>query len=607
MRDSNQVSFVEELQRRNVLRVAIAYLAGSWLLIQIAETLLPIYGFGNAVIRIVVAILLVGFIPTVVFTWVFELTPEGLKRDSEVDRSQSITQTTGKKLDRAIIIVLGLALAYFAFDKLVLSESRIDSAREKGRIEGMVESYGDKSIAVLPFVDMSAAADQEYMSDGIAEELLNLLAKVQGLRVISRTSAFSFKGKDISIPEIAEQLNVAHVLEGSVRKSGNRIRITAQLIEAGSDTHLWSETYDRALDDIFAIQDEVSAQVVNELKIVLFGDAPKSIVTDPEAYELFLQARFLADQVTVDSMQKAIGLYERVLDIDPEYVPAWVGMSEAHRTLAFYDVPNPKTHLRLQAENIERALEIDPDNANALAMASEVSAADGDIERAVSQIRRALEIAPTDLEVIENSLFVFEKLGRYSDYADMMEYVLARDPLNLTVRSKITFAYLMTGDYKRTIELSEQTLTMSPVDFMALLSLPWAEYFAGNPEAALRLSERVPGSWYRTHVATVAHHALGNQEAYASGVQEMLQMLEDGEPLSTHYGLAMLYGYVGDQDAAFSELENSIERGEGLVHFDDLPFTALIGDPRYDDLLERAGMPREIIEAIQLEVKLPPQ
>ncbi len=194
------MSFFKELKRRNVIRVAVAYLAVSWLLIQIADTLLPIYGFGDAAVRIVVAILLVGFIPTVVFSWVFELTPEGLKRDSEVDRSQSITQTTGKKLDRAIIIVLGLALAYFAFDKLVLSESRIESAREEGRTKGLVESYGDKSIAVLPFVDMSAAANQEYMSDGIAEELLNLLAKVQGLRVISRTSAFSFIGKDISMP-----------------------------------------------------------------------------------------------------------------------------------------------------------------------------------------------------------------------------------------------------------------------------------------------------------------------------------------------------------------------------------------------------------------------
>lgn len=603
------MSLIADLQRRNVIRVALAYLAGSWLLIQIADTLLPIYGFGDAAVRVVVAILVIGFIPTVVFTWVFELTPEGLKRDSEVDHSQLAIQTTSKKLDRAIIVVMGLALAYFAFDKLVLSESRIESAREEGRTQGLVESYGDTSIAVLPFVDMSAAADQEYMSDGIAEELLNLLAKVEGLRVISRSSAFSFKGKDISIPEIAEQLHVGHVLEGSVRKSGNRIRITAQLIEARSDTHLWSETYDRDLDDIFLIQDEVSAQVVEKLKIALLGEAPKSMVTDTEAYELFLQARFLQKQFTIGSVQKAIELYKRVLEIDRKYVPAWAWMAMARGELHLLNVPDRNEQLRLREEDIKQALAIDPDNAIALAIASQLQGYTGqkDIERAVSQIQRALAVAPGNLDVIRNAANVFEYLGRSNEYEELMAYVFARDPLNASVRAELTWAYLKTGNYQKVIDLAEQTLATSPDDFIAMVALPWAHYLAGDPEAALRSSENVDIPWYRTQVASVAHHALGHQDAYESGIQELQRMLEDGEQPSNHYDLASAYSFAGDRDAALSELEKAIELGENRVMFDDIPYTSMRGDPRYDDLMEKAGMPREMMEAIQFEVHLPTQ
>ena len=193
------MSLVSELKRRNVFRAVIAYLAASWLLLQITETLLPVYGYGDAAIRLVVAALAIGFIPVVAFAWLFELTPDGLKLESEVDRTESITHLTGQKLDRVIIVVLALAIFFFAFDKFVVSDLRLEAAREEGRTEALVESLGEKSIAVLPFLDMSPAGDQEYMSDGVAEELLNLLAKVRDLRVISRSSAFS----SVSTPTVA--------------------------------------------------------------------------------------------------------------------------------------------------------------------------------------------------------------------------------------------------------------------------------------------------------------------------------------------------------------------------------------------------------------------
>ena len=305
------MSFFNELKRRNVIRVATAYAVAAWLVIQVVETIFPIYGLSDASIRLVIGVLAIGLIPALVFAWAFELTPEGLKKESEIDRTRSITPHTGKKLDRMIIVVLALALGYFGFDKFVLGPQReaagqeqvagqVEEARQQGRTEALVESYGDKSIAVLPFVNTSSDVEQEYFSDGISEELLSLLAKIPELRVISRSSAFSYKGKDIRVVKVAEELNVAHILEGSVRRAGNKVRITAQLIEARSDTQLWSDTYDRHLDDIFAIQDEIAATVVEQLKITLLGDAPKVRETSPEAYALFLQARHLGRQGSVE-------------------------------------------------------------------------------------------------------------------------------------------------------------------------------------------------------------------------------------------------------------------------------------------------------------------
>ncbi|MDH3816652.1 MAG: adenylyl cyclase, partial [Acidobacteriota bacterium] len=234
------MSFFGELKRRNVVRVGAAYVAVSWLVIQVVETLFPVFGLSDAAIRIVVILLAIGFVPAVISAWAFELTPEGFRREAEVDHDSAVIRRMTRRLDRLFLVALALALGFFVFDKFVLDPARDaeelatarQEARQEGRSDAIVESFGDKSIAVLPFVNMSSDPEQEYFADGISEELLNLLARIPTLRVISRSSAFSFKGKDVNIPEVAEQLNVAHVLEGSVRKSGNKIRITAQLIEA---------------------------------------------------------------------------------------------------------------------------------------------------------------------------------------------------------------------------------------------------------------------------------------------------------------------------------------------------------------------------------------
>ena len=471
--------FFEELKRRNVLRVAIAYLAVSWLLIQVVETLFPIFGQSDALVRIVVILLVMGFPLILIFSWLYELTPEGLKLERDVDRSRSVVHHTGKKLDRAIIVVLTLALGYFAFDKFVLDPAR-DAEREEtiakqARSEALVESYGDKSIAVLPFVNMSDDASNEYFSDGISEELLNLLSKIPQLRVISRSSAFSFKGKDIAIPALAEQLNVTHVLEGSVRKIGNRVRITAQLIEARSDTHLWSETYDRTLDDIFATQDEIAARVVAQLKLTLLSNETLSVrKTDPEAYALFLQARHIRLQNNPDAYEKALQLYQLALAIDPDYPPALEGLAEMYVYQGLFGllpVDEASQHAR---EAIDRALAIDPDFGVGVAGLGWIAILyDHDMAASARHFERALMLDPTDLDIIDGVAYLAEAIGRLDTAVAFKEYAVARDPAGPVGHFDLGVAYLKVGRPDDAATNVRTALALHPGHFGAGTCLVW--------------------------------------------------------------------------------------------------------------------------------------
>jgi len=290
------MSLFTELKRRNVFRVGAAYIVIAWLVIQVVETIFPAFGFDDSAVRVVAILFAIGLVPAFVLSWIFEFTPEGLKREDEVDRSQAISSYASKKLDRAIIVILTLAVGYFAVDKFVLDPARDTEiekrAAQRGRSETLTSSFGQNSIAVLPFVNMSDDASNEYFADGLSEELINLLVKLPTLKVAARTSSFSYKGKDTKIAQIGEELNVAHVLEGSVRKAGSRVRITAQLIKADDGFRLWSATYDRTLDDIFVIQDEIASTVSRELKLTLLGAPPASRPTDPEVYALYLQGKY---------------------------------------------------------------------------------------------------------------------------------------------------------------------------------------------------------------------------------------------------------------------------------------------------------------------------
>ena len=279
------MSFFTELKRRNVIRVGLAYAVLSWLLLQVGDVLFDALRLDDSALTVMLAILALGFAPVVIFAWIYELTPEGVKRESEIDRSQSITGQTGHRLNITIVVLLVAALGLFAW------ESFVDGDSVQAPSSASTAQAGERSIAVLPFADMSAEGDQAYFGDGIAEELLNVLAQVDGLKVAARTSSFKFRGDDHDIGEIGEALNVATVLEGSVRKVGNQVRITAQLIDVAAGYHLWSETYDRELDNILAVQDDIAESIADALKLELQlqSGGGSSRADIGEAYDLYLR------------------------------------------------------------------------------------------------------------------------------------------------------------------------------------------------------------------------------------------------------------------------------------------------------------------------------
>ena len=321
------MQLLTELKRRNVFRVAAAYAVTAWLVLQVADILLNNFGAPDWVFRTLAILFLIGFPITLVFSWAFEITPEGIKREQNVPPEQSISPVTGRRLDQATIVVVVLALGVLAADRLWLERPSPAVATPAVATDASAAARAaDRSIAVLPFADLSPNKDQEYFSDGIAEELLNALSRVRDLRVAGRTSSFHFRDRNEDLRTIGQTLGVAYILEGSVRKSAERVRITAQLISAADGFHLWSETYDGELKDIFDLQERIARAITTELEVVLSGKQQERIVEvateNPEAYNLFLQASAIFNRRDRDRLVHASGLLEEALRLDPDFARA---------------------------------------------------------------------------------------------------------------------------------------------------------------------------------------------------------------------------------------------------------------------------------------------
>ncbi|HSV16178.1 MAG TPA: tetratricopeptide repeat protein, partial [Tepidisphaeraceae bacterium] len=541
-------SLFAELRRRNVLRAGAFYIAATWALAQGIAQLGPAVGLPEWATRWFLVAAIIGFPFWIAFAWLFEFTPEGIKRERNVEPHESITHHTGRKLDFAIIGVLAIAVVLLATDRFVLHFGvKADTA------------ISAQSIAVLPFVDMSQSKDQEYFSDGISEELLNLLAKIQTLHVAARTSSFSFKGKDLPIPEIAKTLHVANVLEGSVRKAGDRIRITAQLIRAADGYHVWSQTWDRELDDIFKIQDEIAGKVVEELKVTLLGAAPKARTTDPEAYALYLQAIQLGRQGTAEAYQRSDALYRKVLTIDARYAPAWSSLGANLSNEAGQGLLPAKQGYAEAREAATKALAIDPEYAPAHARLGRIAMyGDNDLAAAAEHFKHAVALDPADLDVMRNSAVLLSNLGRLNEALALDDAVVRRDPVNVSALFNLGLYQRMGGRIDAAITSFRTVLSLSPGSGNAHAQLGTALLLKGQASDALAEIEQETSEVDKMISLPMAYHALGRKAESDAALAALIAKYEKDSP----YNIAYVYAYCGEVDNAFAWLDKAVEYGD---------------------------------------------
>jgi len=437
----------EELQRRNIFRVTIGYIVSSWLLVQVADLVTENIGSPEWVMQTIMLVLALGFPVVVFFSWAYEVTPEGIKRESEVDRSESVTHLTARKLDRAIMLTLVIALAYFAYDKSFMVEPGTQANTEQAAVErNAVET--NQSIAVLPFVNMSDDAGNEYFSDGLSEEILNLLAKIRGLKVIARTSSFAFKGKNDDIRVIGDALGAKTVLEGSVRKSGDRVRITAQLIDVSDGAHIWSETYDRTITDIFAVQDDVAAAIIDALQIHVGAIPARGRPTEStEAYALFLKARA---SLNAGESGDAEEFVLSAIELDPKFAEAYELLAFCYWTLCGSG-SEPAEGQKLMGEAAAKALALDPDLVFAQALYQS-----GNIE-------------------------TYSYLGEIEAF----ERAVRQQPGNTALLVTLSWDLLAAGYLQESLGVAERFVQLDPLSPIANAILADALYAVGRTEEAL--------------------------------------------------------------------------------------------------------------------------
>jgi len=488
------MSLIQELKRRNVIRVGIAYLVGAWVLLQFADFVLDAIAAPNWILQVFILAAAIGLPVALIFSWVFELTPDGIRRESQIDRGRYVTSTTGRKLDRVIITFMAAAILILVTDRLMgpgeekapgLAAEPVTNrpAEDPSTINPVAnDTANPHSIAVLPFVNMSSDPEQEYFSDGITEEILNRLASVRGLQVAARTSAFSFKGNNRDVREIAQLLGVANILEGSVRKAGDQVRITAQLIRASDGFHLWSEAYDRKLENIFAIQEDIASEIADALEISLrISSQPGGQTTrlvNPEVYDLYLRARALHRQRGTGLLQ-AIDLFQQALAIDPDFAPAWAGLSHSYIVVPNYvsreDFVSLGDVLGKSMAAAERALELDPSLPTALHAMGNNLLFRFEWAKAQEFYLRALELDPDSADIMEDYASLLVNSWQLDEARGVAVRMVELDPQVPIFLFTLGLVYHTSGDFEERDRYIRAALDVNPnlgnMQFWKLLQL----------------------------------------------------------------------------------------------------------------------------------------
>jgi TolB-like protein/Flp pilus assembly protein TadD len=593
--------FFAELKRRNVYKVAVAYAVVSWLLLQAASIFFPAFDAPQWVMKIFILLLVVGFPIALVFSWAFEITSEGIKRESEVQADESITHHTGRK-----IVALTIVLAVIAAGLLVFQLIRARTWPERqsnGSPSPSAAPISNKSIAVLPFDNLSGDPQNAYFSEGIQDEILTRLAKIAELKVISRTSTQRFKSVPNDLRQIAQQLGVANILEGSVQKANDQVRVNVQLINALTDAHLWAETYDRKLTDIFAVETEIAKTVADVLQAKLTGSEQHVIATRPtantEAHQLYLKGRFFWNKRTGDDLKKSIDYFEQAIAVDPNYALAYAGVADGYVWLPGYTAGTPGDCYPKAKAAAKKALELDDTLAEACtSLALAIWLYDFDSSQAIREFQRAIELNPNyaiaHQQYGNNTL---SALGRCDDAIVEGKRAVELDPLSLVINTDLGTDYYYARRYDEAIAQVRKTLEMDPGFYIAHLVLGQVLDAKGAHDAAIVECQKARALNDDPAVLGVLARAYG----LSGNKVEALKILDQLKELSKQryvgaYSFALVYLGLGDKEEALHWLEKSYQDRAGsdigYIRVDPL-LDPLHGDPRFEALAEKIIPARE--------------
>src|SRR5881392_1963770 len=583
----NQHNFFAELKRRNVYKVAVAYAVVAWLLMQIASQIFPFFEIPNWAVRLVVLLLVIGFPIALIIAWAFETTPEGIKRTEVADAA-------GQRSRGGAWIVVVLVAATLSLGLFLLG--RYTAGRGTTRLSEVATVVPGKSIAVLPLINESGDPKDEYFSDGLSEELIAALAQISGLKVIGRSSSFRFKDRKEEPRAIGEKLGVSTLLDGTVRKQGDRVRIVAELVNAADGIQLWTRTFDRELKDIFAVQEEIARAVAESLKVTLLGSqdrpAQRGAPSNVEAHNAYLQGHFHFQRRNLEDYRKAVGYFDQAIRLDPDYALAYTERSEAWSFIGDLTGQHEPAWSNARSD-AEKAVAIAPSLAEARAALGWVRFfIDWKFAEGITELKRAKELSPVNPTANDLLARAILYLGRLNEAERQTRHAVELDPLSVIAQGNLARVLFFAGKLDEADAAARKAAELQPA---SASSHRWQTVIAaqrGDGETALREAQLMPDQGYRRFELALAQQIQGDRQAADAALADLIANGRN----QLAYQIAEIYAVRGETDKAFEWLQISLDNHDtGLLSLlIDPLIRGLRGDPRYKSMLEKIGLPTSL-------------
>jgi TolB-like protein len=580
----NRGNLFAELKRRNVYKVAAAYAVVAWLLMQVASQIFPFFEIPNWVVRLVVLLLVIGFPIALIIAWAFETTPEGIKRTAAADAAGQRSHGGAW----IYIVLIGAALSVSLF-----FVGRYTAGHGTSQVREVTTASTEKSIAVLPLLNESGDPKDEYFSDGLSEELIAALAQISGLKVIGRSSSFRFKDRKEEPKTIGEKLGVSTLLDGTVRKQGDRVRIVAELVNAANGIQLWTQTFDRELKDIFAVQEEIAKAVAESLKVTLLGSpdrpAQRGAPSNVEAHNAYLQGHFHFQRRNLEDYRKAVGYFDQAIRLDPNYALAYAERSEAWTFIGDLTGQHEPAWSNARSD-AGKAVAIAPDLAEAHAALGFVRfLVDWKFTEGLNELKRAKELSPSNPTANDVLARLIVYLGRIGEAERQGRQAVELDPLSVTAQNNLARILFYAGKLDEADAIARRSAELQPA---AAATHRWQALIAaqrGDGAMALREAQLEPDEGYRRFELAVAQFVLGDRQAADAALADLIANGRD----QLAYQIAQVYAVRGEKDKAFEWLQISFDNRDAgtLSILVDPLLRGLRGDPRYNKFLAKLGLP----------------